>query len=148
MQGRTHNLHVAVINCDRGYPTASLPQVQAAGLPSSPLGTTLLSQSIWDPASQASQSLQWHNLTCSNGHIQDSFQGLGTATPYGCDTSVESTCIADLLYHIKHDDNYWAALYVPGNFSATFVEAFGNAGDVGAAYQQMTIDYVYTQVKA
>jgi len=39
-------------------------------------------------------------------------------------------------------------LYVPGNFSATFVEAFGNASDVGAAYQQMTIDYVYTQVKA
>ncbi|DBA86298.1 TPA: hypothetical protein ACH3X2_005537 [Trebouxia sp. C0005] len=145
IEGRTHNLHAAVINCDRGYPTASLSQVQAAGLPPTPLGTTLLSQSIWNPASQASQSLQWHNLTCSNSHIQDTFQGLGTATPYGCDTSIELTCIADLMYHVKHDNNYWAALYVPGNFSATFVEAFGNASDVGAEYQQMTIDYMYTQ---
>ncbi len=50
------------------------------------------------------------------------------------------------MYHIQHDDNYWAALFVPGNFSTNFAAAFGNSTDVAAAYQQMTLDLLFTQV--
>ena len=146
LQERTGNLHVALLNCDRGYPSSALPQVQAAGLPSVPLGTSLLSQSIWNTSNTASHALRWHNLTCVDGQIQDSAQGLGLTSPYGCDASFEAACSADLMHHILHDDNYWAALYVPGNFSSNFVTAFGSSGGAAPAYSQMTLDYIYTQV--
>ena len=146
IQGCTHNLHVAVLNCDRGYSAARLGAVQSAGLPTSPIGTSLLSQSVWSPASSASHLLTWHNLTCIAGLIQDSSQGLGTTMPFGCALGEEPSCFEDLLQHIKNDDNYWAALYVPGNFSASLAAALGNATDAGAAYQQMTMNYVYAQV--
>lgn len=137
---------MAVLNCDRGYSAAKVSAVQSAGFPTSPIGTTLLSQSVWSPASSASRLLTWHNLTCSNGLIQDSSQGLGTTSPFGCALDQEPSCFGNLLQHIKNDDNYWAALYVPGNFSASFAAALGNATDAGAAYQQMTMNYVYAQV--
>lgn len=145
LEERTGNLHVALLNCDRGYSSSALPEIQAAGLPSVPLGTSLLSQSIWNTSSTASHALRWHNLTCVDGQIQDSAQGLGLTSPYGCDASFEAACSADLMRHILHDDNYWAALYVPGNFSSNFVTAFGSSGGAAPVYSQMTLDYIYTQ---
>ena len=147
LQGRTHNLHVAVLNCDRGYSAARVDAVQAAGFPTTPIGTSLLSQSVWSPTSSASHLLSWHNLTCTSGFVQDSAQGMGTTSPFGCAVAEESSCFEDLMQHIKDDDNYWAALYVPGNFSASFAAALGNATDAGAAYQQMSMHYVYAQVR-
>ena len=59
----------------------------------------------------------------------------------------EAACFADLSNHIKQDDDYWFALYIPGNFSSNFAAAFNNASDTGPAYQQMSMNYVYPQVR-
>lgn len=144
MQGRTHNLKAAVLSCDRGYNASSIPQIQAAGLSTQPLSSTLLAQSIYNSNSSASRAFDWRAVTCTQG---SAFRpnAVGSSSSPGCTVAEEAACFADLVQHIKQDDDYWLALYVPGNFSVNFAAAFNNASNSGAAYMQMSMDYLYPQ---
>ena len=138
LQGRTHNIKAAVLNCDRGYNAATIPSVQAAlldlaGLSTQPLSMSLLDQSIFNNTNAAGTAFQWHNTSCIQG---SALQPASTSsTTPGCTVEEEAACFADLSNHIKQDDNYWFALYIPGNFSTNFAAAFNNASDTGPAYQ-------------
>ena len=143
LQGRTHNLRAAVLNCDRGYDAATIPSVQAAGLSTQPLGTQLLAQSIYNSSNAANQYFDWRATSCIQG---SALQPGSVSSTAGCTVEEESACFADLSNHIKQDDDFYFALYVPGNFSTNFAAAFNNATDTGAAYAQMSWAYVYPQV--
>lgn len=144
LQGRSHNIKAAVLNCDRGYNAATIPSLQAAGLSTQPLSMLLLAQSIFNNTNAAGTAFQWHNTSCIQGSALQP-ASTSSSTP-GC-AAEEAACFADLSNHIKQDDDYWFALYIPGNFSTNFAAAFNNASNTGPAYQQMSMNYVYPQVQ-
>lgn len=143
LQERTHNIKAAVLNCDRGYPSDSLALIP---LSKQPLSTVLLSQSIYNSTNSASHAFDWHTTSCIQGSALQPVSSVSSTSAPGCSIDTESACFADLLNRIKHEDDYWFALYVPGNFSASFAGALNNASDTGAAYMQMNMAYIYTQV--
>ena len=145
-QGRTHNLTAAVLNCDRGYSTETLMLLQTLRLPSQPISTILFSQSIYNSSSAASTAFGWHNTSCIQGSALQLASDAVSGSQYGCPAEFEAACFADLQQHILNDDDYFFALYVPGNFSANFAAALTDVSDRGAAYMQMSMNYVYPQV--
>lgn len=145
-QGRTHNLKAAVLNCDRGYRTETLTLLQSTGLPSQPISTILFSQSIYNSSSAASTAFGWHNTSCIQGSALHSASDAVSRSQYGCPAEFEAACFADLQQHILNDDDYFFALYVPGNFSTNFAAALTDVSDRGAAYMQMSMNFVYPQV--